>query len=426
MNETTTYRNLAAGSHKEGYYAGFLFLVWPLLAAVSAFRNYRKPWAKNIFWAFCAFYGYVFAIGAETEGMDIVGYIAGYQRMYGVQLTFAQAVQYFQESGEIDILRTVISIGLSRFTDSPAALTLVYGTIFGYFLSRNLWFLLERLEGKIAPVTLLVLACFFLVNPIWQINGFRMWTAVHVFLYGLLPYLFDGKKKGLWIASLSILVHFSFIVPVGVLLGYVVLGNRLTLYFGFYLATLFISELNITAFNEFMEAYTPEILQERTAGYRSESGIEARMAEPETRNWYVVWYGRALTYSAMGFLMILYVKGRGFIRENTGWHSLFSFTLLFYGVANIMSLLPSGGRFLVIANLCALALIALYIQNRPREVVMSRFVKVAVPALLLYIVVSLRTGLYSISATAIMGNPVIAMFISGEHLSLNDLMRMII
>ena len=33
-----------------------------------------------------------------------------------------------------------------------------------------------------------------LVIPIWFINSFRMWTAFHVFIFGLLPYIFENKK----------------------------------------------------------------------------------------------------------------------------------------------------------------------------------------------------------------------------------------
>lgn len=426
MKETLAKQYAEAKTRKEGFFATFLFLVWPFLAAISAFKNYNKPWAKNIFWAFCSFYGFVYAVGAESQSMDIVRYIAQYQQLYTVQFTLDGAIRYFQQSEEIDILRTLLAITLSRFSDAPALLTTVYGTIFGFFFSRNLWFILERLEGKISLITVLIVTCFFLVNPIWEITTFRMWTAAHIFIYGIFLFLFDGKKSGFFIASTSLLVHFAFLVPVGLLLGYLVLGNRLTLYFGFYLATLFISEIDIYAFNQFMEAYAPEILQERTSGYRSESYIEELETAPETSNWYAVWYSRALQYAVMGFLIILFVKGRSFIRENMGWNRLFSYTLLLYGVANILSLIPSGGRFQTVGTLSSLALIALYIQNRPQELMMKRFIIFALPLLLLFIIVSVRIGLYSISATAVIGNPVIALFIMGDHLSLNDLLRMII
>ena len=255
-----------------------------------------------------------------------------------------------------------------------------------------------------------------------------MWTATHVFIYGLLPYLFEGNKKGLWISTSSILVHFSFIVPVAVLFFYVISGNWLRIFFVFYLLTFIFSEIDVAAFNNFVESYAPEIIQERTASYRTEGQVEAYREEDRggNRNWYAVWYGRALSWSIMGFMVVLYFKGRAFFENNIRWLNLFCFTLLFIGVVNIFSSLPSGGRFYTVTNLCALALITLYVQNRPHEKVLKRFILAATPALMLYVVVSVRIALYSMSATAILGNPVIAMFLVGEHVSLNDVMRMII
>lgn len=412
---------------KTGYYAGFIFLVWPLLALVSAFRNYKSSWAKNVLWAFVAFYGYAFAIGAESQGSDIVRYVAEVNYLHGIPMSFSDALSYYRQSGEVDILRTFLAIVVSRFTDSQSALTLIYGIIFGFFFSRNIWFVLERLKGKIKPVTLLLLTCFFLIVPFWFITTFRMWTAAHIFLYGLLPYLFEGEKKGILIATLSILVHFSFLVPVGVLYGYAFFGNRLVLYFCFFLATFFISEVDLSAFNNLVERYAPEIIQERTAGYRSEHYVEQyRQDSGSNRAWYAQWYNRVLKWSVMGFLIVLFIRGRKFFSNNKYWLSLFSYVLLFYGVANLFSSLPSGSRFVSVANLAALSLIILYVQNREQGKVMKRLVFLATPALLLFIVVSVRMGLYSLSATAILGNPIVAALFTGDHISLNDVLKMFI
>lgn len=414
--------------NKEGFYAAFLFLVWPMLAAVSAIRNYNSPWAKNIFWAFCAFFGFTVAIGAESQGSDIVRYAARIEYLHGMEMGLADAIEYFMESGEVDFLNTLISVLVSRFTGSQAVLTLVYGTIFGYFLSRNMWYLFEQLEGKLLPVTIILLVCFFLVNPIWRLNGFRMWTATHIFLFGLLPYLLEGRRDRLWITVLSFTVHFSFLVPVGLFFSYLFLGNRLTLFFGFYLTTFFISELDISAFNSFVETYAPEILQERTSGYRNEGKVEEMRDDSmgSSKSWHAVWYGKALTWSIMGFLIILFVKGKTIIQQNRGWLNLYSFTLYYYAVANIFSSIPSGGRYTTIANLMALALIAIYVQNQPREITMKRFILIAIPALLLYIVVAARTGLYAMSATTAIGNLFFAFLTAGETISLNDVLKSII
>ncbi|MGF1672030.1 MAG: hypothetical protein ACFCU6_16420 [Balneolaceae bacterium] len=416
----TTYK-------KNYFYAMVAFLLSPFLSAVAAFRSYRSPWAKNLFWAFCAFYGFTFAIGTESQGSDIMRYITQLQDLYEVDMTFTKAVDYFAYSGEVDILRTLIAVTLSRFTDNPAILTLIYGIIFGFFFSRNLWYVMERLEGKILPVTILLLACFFLVNPIWKINGFRMWTAAHIFIYGLLPYLCEGKKRGIWIACSSILVHFAFLVPILLLLGYIFLGNRLTLYFFFFISTFFISGVNMTVFNYYTEDYMPEVVQERTSSYRTDSAV-SKMSTPSSsqRVWYARWYRTALEWSLSGFLIILYWKNRKFIQSHKSWLSLVSFTLLLFAAANILRFIPSGGRYLTLAYLCALPLCIFYVQNIAREKMLKRYLYLAAPALFLFAIVSLRIGFYSLSATSILGNPLIALFTAGENYSLNDFIRMLL
>jgi hypothetical protein len=254
-----------------------------------------------------------------------------------------------------------------------------------------------------------------------------MWTAAHIFIYGLLPFLLDGNKKRIIFCFMSILVHYSFVFPVGLLLLYITAGNRISVYFGLYLFSFFLSEINLDVFNYYIENYTPEILQERTAGYRSEAYVENfREGAPETQRWYAVWYGKALSWAIAGFLTMLYLFGRNFFRDKIDWLNLFSFTLLMSGVANIFSSIPSMGIFTTVGNMCSLFLIALYVQNVPQERALKRYFWVAVPALLLYIVVALRIGMYSMSATSVLGNPMLAFLIMGEHISLNDFIRSIL
>lgn len=410
----------------QGFYAATLFLVWPLLALISAVKNHRQYWAKNLLWAFIAFYGFTFAIGSESEGTDILVYIEEFQDLHGQSLSISTAGEYFENSGEVDILRTFIAIVLSRFTDNAAILTLFYGIIFGFFFSRNMWYVLDRLEGNIKPITILLLVCFSLVVPIWNMNGFRFWTAAHIYIYGLLPFLFEQKKSGLFICSLSMLVHFAFLIPVTILVSYLLLGDRLKIYFVMFLISFVISEINLTAFNELIESYAPEIVQERTSGYRGEEYVETYRegAEEEGKVWYAVWYGQALKWSIMGFLVVLVVRGFTFFEDSINWKRLLAFTLLFYVFANLFSSLPSGGRFVSVANLSALALITLYVQNREHELFMQRFILLATPALFIFIIVSIRIGLLSMSATVFFGNPVLAVFLVGEHVSLNDVLRL--
>lgn len=416
---------MATGSEKKGYFAFILFLIWPFLAAASAISNFRKPWAKNIVWAFVAFYGFTFAIGAESVDSDINSYLNQLQTLHQYDFTISTAVQYYQDSSEIDLVRNTIAILLSRFTDSQSVLTLVYGIIFGFFFSRNLFYVLEKLEGKLSWLTVLLIVCFFFIVPIWQINGFRFWTAAHVFLYGLLPYLFEGKKSGLLISITSVLFHFAYLLPVLLLLVVALAGNWLTFYFLFFVTTFFVAEIDLAVINNVIENYTPEAFQDRTVYYRSEDdmGVETVVGEEGSRRWYAVWYTRALNYSVVTLLIGMYITGKNYFREKQEWMNLFCYVLLFFGVANMLGSISSSGRFVMLAIFFALPLIILYLQNVTQEKVMKRFTLVVTPAFLLFIIVSLRIGLYSMSATSILGNPIVAAFFLNNNISMNDFLR---
>jgi hypothetical protein len=415
-----------SNQHKEGIYAAGLFLVWPFLSLAAAFKNHKKSWAKNIFWAFCAFYGFTFAIGAESQGSDIVRHVAEFQELHGMNMTFENASAYMGRQEQIDILRPVLAFFVSRVTDSQAVFTMAYAIIFGFFFSRNVWYVMERLNGKVMPATLLLIGCLLLVIPIWSINAFRFPTASQIFLYGLLPYICEGKKNRLWISYCSILAHYALIVPVIVLTAYIIAGNRLVLYYAFFMITAFIAELDIALLNELAENYLPEAFADRSEGYRREDQVEEfRETERDVR-WYARWHLPALQWYLIGFLNVLFFRSRTFFEGHKEWLGIFAFTLLMFGVANLFVSIPSGHRFLRIPIYTALALIIFYIQNRPKDKIVNWYFYAASPLILLYVVVTVRMGLYNTSVASVLGNPIIAMFTAGDSFSLNDLMRMIL
>ena len=183
---------MSFSSERKYYWMFFWFS--PLITTVFALKNHRYTFAKNILWAFIVFYGFTFAIGEESTGSDIVRYVEEYQLLYGETFTFEEIVKYYRNRGEIDVLRTFLAMSVSRFSNSQSVLTAVYGLIFGFFFSRNLFYLLSKLEGKSRRVTFLLLSCFFLAVPIWNINGFRMYTAMHMFFYGVDAISVGGKE----------------------------------------------------------------------------------------------------------------------------------------------------------------------------------------------------------------------------------------
>ena len=409
----------------------YLFLLLPFLAVIMAIRSFRTSWAKNIIWAFVVFYGFTFSIsapvGKEAASADINRNTDQVSNLYESNLGFAGIAKLYRDNKDIDILQLTISIAVSFITDSPRVLTAVFGLVFGFFYSRNIWFVIERMNGKLKLTAILLLVAYALIDPIWNINGFRFYTAAQVFIYGLLPFLFDGKKKGILISALSILVHFAFLLPAGVLLLYVIVGNRTLIYFIFFLASLLSTGINIVAFNNFVESSIPGVLADRTATYRNEDTVEELQsgvndANAPQRNWYINLYNAALEWPLVAFLAILFFKKRKMALFDKRFLNSLSFTFLFWGVANIMASLPSGGRFITVAMFSALPLIILYVQNFPGEKYLTHKVKIALPALLLFIIVSIRIGFLTISVNTLMGNPIVALFTDYE-IALDEIIK---
>ena len=404
-----------------------LFFIYPFFSLYVAFKNYTRPYAKNIFWAFCVFYGFTFAIGSENVTSDISRYLEELQYLHTQYfMSISDAIIYFKQSGEIDMLNTAIAFLLSRFTDSLPMLTMIYALIFGFFLSRNIWYVFKFLEGKISLLTKLLLLGLILIIPIWFINGFRMWTAFHVFMYGLLPFIFENKKNNFFFIFLSFLIHFSFAIPITVFFFYWIVGNRINLFFLLFIISSFVSEINVNFFNNYFEIFLPEVVLERTYAYRNEQSVKKvrELREKSTNTvWYLKWKGKLLRWSFYLLIIYFYLFSDPRIKEKFYWKRLFSINLLFFTLANIISNLPSGGRFVNLYLYLSFIMAIMYLNQIKNDYKFRFLIQLLSPAFILFIVVSIRIGFYSTSLTAILGNPFLALLGAGNTISLNDLIK---
>ena len=113
---------------------------------------------------------------------------------------------------------------------------------------------------------ILLFFTFVLINPFWNINGFRYNTADQIFIYGILLYFVEGKKAGIWFIIGTFTLHFSFMIAIAIFAIYLILGNRITLYFYFFLVSLFIEGLRLDTVRDNL-IFLPEIFQDRTSSY---------------------------------------------------------------------------------------------------------------------------------------------------------------
>ena len=162
-------------------------ILWPFGALVSALRNWRQPWAMNVFWVVCIFLGAIQIFHPSGtvlgEGSDAGRYVLELQWMYSSVDTYSQVSRYFYDGDTNDVFCSTLQFLVSRFTDNGHVFFFVLAIIYGFFYSRNIWYILGKISDQRIKGLWVLIALFFLVCPIWNINGVRMWTALHVFCY---------------------------------------------------------------------------------------------------------------------------------------------------------------------------------------------------------------------------------------------------
>lgn len=384
-----------------------LFVIHPVSALLLAIVNYKASFAKNIVWLFVAFYGFTMVV--SDEGMDASRYRDNFIHFTVSDLGAKDFVNqlYKEGSSYVDVAEPLISFAVSRFTGDPRVLFAVFGLIFGYFYSRNIWFLLERVTGNISKVNLIYIFVFAIIVGFWQINGFRMWTAAHIFFYGAIKYLYDNRKIGILISAISILFHFSFMFPVSLLILFVFIPKRISFLYWFFIVSSFLSEINIDVVSSTLTNILPGVFHSRIQGYTSQGYAEVLADEMMERNWRYILYGKSIKWVLIVYLSLIYFNGIKFIKENPAFKTLFCFSLYFMALTNVVSNIPSIGRFFMVAYLFVYAFIFLYLQNAPD----FRFRKTAHlfawPLLFFYCFGMVNIALSTIGIVTVLGNPII-------------------
>jgi len=410
--------------YRSALAAWILFLINPFASTILAFKNRGAVYARNIFWLFTAYYGFTLVI--SNEGMDANRYRDFFITLSYTDIDFEKIgdMLYQEGSSFLDPAQLIISFLVSRFTSDPRFLFAVFGLVFGYFYSRNVWFLLERTGVEMKRSAVIYFAVFVIVLGFWKISGFRMWTAAHIFFFGAFQYFMDNKKSGILIAAVSILFHFSYMFPVAILLAYIALPKKTSLFFAFFILAFFISEIQVSVFSEILTRFLPDVFHQRVQGYTSEAYIERVEVGMEIKNWRFIFYRQSIKWTATVFLTVIYLTGQKFLQENKNYNILFCFALMIMASVNILINVPSMIRYYPVAYLFVYALIYLYLQHGPDFQFKKLLLLIALPFLLFYCVGQINISLSTIGMMTVMGNPFLALFSQNDlDLAIIELLR---
>jgi hypothetical protein len=375
----------------------------------------RTPLALPLLSLFSVFFGLTFVINFQTDA-DSVRYAQEFINLHERNLSIGDIGNYLfkSEESKVDLYQPLLTWFLSNFTDNPKILFAFFGLVFGIFHIKNTLLVVYETPVKAGLLVTLLLLTFVLINPIWAINGVRMWTAAQIFIYGLLTsYLVGKKTKGLIWCVASVFVHFSFLFPLLLILVFRVIPKNMTVLFAFFILSFTISQLNLEIIRPYVELL-PALFQEKVLMYTQEAVVEKYLeggGSSVPLGWHVTLANNLLRYFvafSMAFLYLRYLVYKEIISEKI--IVFLALGLFFSAFANISALIPSGSRFLVIGDSIALIAIILYVAKFPFDELLNFGLKIISPALAFVVVFKIRVGLDFIGFSTVFGNPILALF----------------
>ena len=382
--------------NKNGSTATLITFFYPLVGLFLSIRYHRQWWAKNIFWIWCAFMGAVYIynpVGGSSA--DKVRIAARFYATHNSETSFATLLNSFYDYDEVlgrnnlDLYLPIINFVISRFTGNPHWAFFFYALIFGFFYSRNIWYVIENIRNKIPWSICILLFAFAATRSVWDIGGPRIWTAVQVFLYGILPYIINGDKSKLAWCYLSIFFHFSLIPSAILLTAYFILPRNISFFFVLFLVAQTISGLNLEYINSFLKGLGFSVFDKTIDSYANQRYLELRQDSEAHFSIYNNFQNAIFKYPIIIFNIITYffVVKIGNIDKKI--KDMFCFTLFYCAFAVIFEKIPSGSRFISLSNMISLATFVMIWQYSTIKG-FNRFISLLSIVMLVYILTRMR------------------------------------
>jgi hypothetical protein len=195
--------------------------------------------------------------------------------------------------------------------------------------------------------------------------------------------------------------------PVTSLIIFYFLKNKINFYLGFFIVTSFIKELDLGIIRDSL-SFLPGFLQPRVSGYTNLDYAEFRVDRIQLDNWYVQYSVVGIKWAVYAMALSIYFFFIKYIKQRKELLTLFSFSLLIYSFANIFSLVPSGGRMIIVANTFMFSFFLIFFSSYHENRNLTILKTLVIPLLLLFCLVSIRTGMDYYGLMTIIGNPLLA------------------
>ncbi len=346
----------------------FLFFFNPVLGFLTSLFNVRSRIGMLVYIGFAAVFGYAFSF--SNTSADSYRYAEAFSQ-FDNSLNVEKIVMMYQ-SGELqDLYRILLFYIVSLFTNNPKVLYAIAGLIYGIF-SHMCLVVFTKERGHRWDLYVVILAIvFYTFISISSVNGFKFNTGALIFFYSSYQTIIKNKWKWIFGIIITPLFHYGFMLVAPLIIIYKFVhpllysnkGVNIYLYYLFtisFIASWFLKtnsiDLSFITQGEELSGAVGERINyvnsdEVTKLTETRTGSSAFLGIQE----YFHYATKIYVYVVVTFLYKQIQRMKGDLKWFT---SMMAFLLFFYSFAFIATSFPSGGRFMSIAHLFLMILIA--------------------------------------------------------------------
>lgn len=328
-----------------------LFLLSPVLGLIEAFKDLGSKRSRIVLFAFCLCFGLCFTVGVERFNGSLDGISMREEFEENKALTTSQYLSYLNEyfefdRGDQDIYIVTVSYLVGGFTDNYHYFFLVLAFVFAFFQLKCLEYFVKDVNYTGSAICI-ILACLFLWNNIFNINGARFWTASWIGIYCVFKFFYDKKKQYFLLSLATPLIHASFVVfPFVILLGYFTGKFEklwMVLFVVSWVFSVFASDFQI---NPFKNIELPFFVEKKVEAYTDRDYIESM-----TQGTGFYWVSLFFSIISRHFidLLILLIALNKKVVSNKSAKSIVGMMIVLATLANFAMFIPTlGTRFFTV------------------------------------------------------------------------------
>lgn len=341
------------------------FIIWPLGTFISSLRIIGTRAFSYILVLFYSLFGYTYIIaGKDQDNYRIAQYFKAWSASTFDDLWYKIATLY-ELGNKPDLFQDILQFIVSRFTDNVEVYFAFISGLFALMVAkifRSIYSnegMERRSDFFLVGVSLFLLLIF---SP-GCINSFRHYFAVTIFLYALYKYLNGDGKWYLFLLSLTILIHFAFIMVLPLVALHRVIGNRFWVYYFLVFASFWVSDLAVDTLGEYTTTLDESSLQYHAKQYTSDVYLEKVSTIKENRS---VILDKYIYITTLSFLIVTFYLVNKHNTLNEAERKLYGMSLLFFVFVNSFKGLESvSNRFGVMYQaFCCILIIRIFIKEK--------------------------------------------------------------